>query len=46
MSIPNNLRFTPLRIAGGLVIVGALHLVGQDGLVYLLQQAGYQVVQR
>jgi uncharacterized protein YbaP (TraB family) len=29
-----------------LVIVGALHLVGQDGLVYLLQQAGYQVVQR
>jgi uncharacterized protein YbaP (TraB family) len=28
-----------------LVIVGALHLVGHDGLVQLLQQAGYQVVQ-
>ena len=28
-----------------LVIVGALHLVGRDGLVQLLQQAGYQVVQ-
>jgi uncharacterized protein YbaP (TraB family) len=29
-----------------LVIVGALHLVGQDGLVSLLRQAGYQVDQR
>lgn len=29
-----------------LVIVGALHLVGQDGLVNLLRQAGYQVEQR
>lgn len=28
-----------------LVIVGALHLVGQDGLVNLLRQAGYQVEQ-
>ena len=28
-----------------LVIVGALHLVGRDGLVQLLQQAGYPVVQ-
>jgi uncharacterized protein YbaP (TraB family) len=28
-----------------LVIVGALHLVGHDGLVQLLQQAGYEVVQ-
>jgi hypothetical protein len=28
-----------------LVIVGALHLVGQDGLVNLLRQAGYQVDQ-
>jgi len=28
-----------------LVIVGALHLVGRDGLVQMLQQAGYQVVQ-
>jgi uncharacterized protein YbaP (TraB family) len=28
-----------------LVVVGALHLVGQDGLVHLLQQAGYQVAQ-
>ena len=29
-----------------LVIVGALHLVGQDGLVNLLRQAGYQVEQQ
>lgn len=28
-----------------LVIVGALHLVGRDGLIQLLQQQGYQVVQ-
>jgi uncharacterized protein len=28
-----------------MVIVGALHLVGQDGLVNLLRQAGYQVDQ-
>jgi len=28
-----------------LVIVGALHLVGHDGLVQLLQHAGYEVVQ-
>jgi hypothetical protein len=28
-----------------LVIVGALHLVGRDGLVQMLQQAGYPVVQ-
>ncbi len=28
-----------------LVIVGALHLVGHDGLVQLLQQEGYEVVQ-
>jgi len=29
-----------------LVIVGALHLVGRDGLVQLLQQAGYTVEQQ
>ena len=29
-----------------LVVVGALHLVGRDGLVQLLQDAGYSVVQR
>ena len=29
-----------------LVIVGALHLVGEDGLVNLLRQAGYRVEQR
>jgi hypothetical protein len=28
-----------------LVIVGALHLVGKDGVVELLRQAGYEVVQ-
>jgi uncharacterized protein YbaP (TraB family) len=28
-----------------LVVVGALHLVGQDGLVHLLQQSGYRVEQ-
>jgi uncharacterized protein YbaP (TraB family) len=28
-----------------LVVVGALHLVGPDGLVHLLQQQGYQVEQ-
>jgi hypothetical protein len=28
-----------------LVIVGALHLVGKDGVVQMLQQAGYQPVQ-
>jgi uncharacterized protein YbaP (TraB family) len=28
-----------------MVIVGALHLVGKDGVVQLLQQAGYQPVQ-
>jgi hypothetical protein len=28
-----------------LVVVGALHLVGKDGVVELLRQAGYQVVQ-
>jgi len=28
-----------------LVIVGALHLVGKDGIIQLLQQQGYQVVQ-
>jgi uncharacterized protein len=28
-----------------MVIVGALHLVGGDGLVQMLQQAGYRVVQ-
>jgi uncharacterized protein YbaP (TraB family) len=28
-----------------LVIVGALHLVGKDGIVELLRQAGYQVIQ-
>jgi alcohol dehydrogenase (quinone), cytochrome c subunit len=31
MSIPNNLRVTPLRIAGGLVIVGALGLCAVVG---------------
>lgn len=29
-----------------LVVVGALHLVGRDGLVELLRQQGYKVVQR
>jgi uncharacterized protein len=28
-----------------LVVVGALHLVGKDGIVELLQRQGYQVVQ-
>ncbi|MGA2364772.1 MAG: TraB/GumN family protein [Steroidobacteraceae bacterium] len=28
-----------------LVIVGALHLVGKDGIIQLLQQQGFQVVQ-
>jgi uncharacterized protein YbaP (TraB family) len=28
-----------------LVIVGALHLVGKDGLIRLLEQEGYQIVQ-
>src|ERR1700722_4114803 len=28
-----------------LVVVGALHLVGKDGIVQLLQQQGYQVIQ-
>ncbi|HXN11118.1 MAG TPA: TraB/GumN family protein, partial [Steroidobacteraceae bacterium] len=28
-----------------LVIVGALHLVGKDGIVDLLRQGGYEVVQ-
>ena len=28
-----------------LVVVGALHLVGKDGLVELLQRQGYEVVQ-
>jgi uncharacterized protein YbaP (TraB family) len=29
-----------------LVIVGALHLVGSDGLVELLRRQGYHVVQQ
>ena len=51
LTVDRNRRWLPTLTAllhedqDYLVIVGALHLVGTDGLVAMLQQSGYRVVQ-
>ncbi|HMA12242.1 MAG TPA: TraB/GumN family protein, partial [Steroidobacteraceae bacterium] len=53
LTVDRNRRWVPqieqmLRDAGNdyLVVTGALHMVGQDGLVEMLRRKGYKVVQK